>query len=92
MQSWADSTKAVLAETYAGKFEVWYVQKYPKGVTWCARRVGEATACVNVDRPEELVKLLGEMVCQCPRHSHYRETGESDHTAAVIPLMRKYGG
>jgi hypothetical protein len=31
---------------------------------WCARRVGEATACINADTPEELIGALQELTQQ----------------------------
>jgi hypothetical protein len=72
MLDFAEQTLAILRPQYAGLFELWTVRNlYPRPhYTWCARRVGEETACVNAGSPEDLVRLLGEMACQCPRHAH----------------------
>ncbi len=72
MRDWAEQTLDQLRPMYEGLFELWTVRNlYPKpSYTWCARRVGTDTACINADSPEELVRLLGEMACHCPRHAH----------------------
>lgn len=72
METWEERQLASLRQTYAGMFDIWTVRTlYPRpDYVWCAKRVGTETACVNAGTPEELIKLLGEMACQCPRHSH----------------------
>ena len=72
MQSWDDEQLARLRPMYEGLFDLWTVPVYqPRHTVWCARRVGTDTACINTDSPEQLVRLLGEMACQCPRHHHH---------------------
>lgn len=57
-----DQTLALLRPQYAGRFELWAVRcLYPKPHTvWCARRVGEPTACINASSPEELISAIAE--------------------------------
>jgi len=58
--SWADSTLAALRPMYEGRFDIWYVYCQPKRYVWCARRVGEAAACINAPDPETLVAEIAE--------------------------------
>jgi len=45
---------------YEGRFDIWYVYCQPKRYVWCARRVGEAAACINAPDPETLVAEIAE--------------------------------
>lgn len=61
MLDWTEQTLATLRPQYAGRFELWAVRCWPKHTVWCARRVGEAAACINADSPEELVSAIAEL-------------------------------
>lgn len=88
--SWEDSTLAELQPIYAGLFDLWIVPHiYPSPHTvWCAKRVGEDTACINAPDPETLVELLREMACQCPRHKHPATRSETaSDKRSVVPTQ-----
>lgn len=61
VQSFAEQTLAVLRPLYP-EFDLWVVPTVYSGTTWCARRVGEETACVNANSPEELIAALKDLV------------------------------
>jgi len=57
-----DQTLSVLRPRYEGRFERWVVRCLylkPYNVR-CARRIGEATTCLNAGPPEDLVAALAE--------------------------------
>jgi hypothetical protein len=63
VQSFAEQTFAVLRPLWP-EFELWTVPTVYSGTTWCARRIGEQTACVNANSPEELIGRLQELTAQ----------------------------
>jgi len=91
MHSWEDGTLAMLRAEYAGLFYIWTVRGiYPKPhTTWCARRLDTDTACLNAGSPEDLIRLMGEMVCQCPLHRHQDQPARPAE-ADVQRITRKY--
>ena len=63
VQSFADSTLAVLRPLWP-EFDLWVVHRAYGDDVWCARWVGEETACVNANSPEELIGKLQELTAQ----------------------------
>lgn len=60
VQNYADQMLAAIAPLWP-EFHLWYVPTIYSGTTWHARRVGEATASVNANSPEELIGKLQEL-------------------------------
>jgi hypothetical protein len=68
MQSWAEKQLVTLRPNYPG-WDLWIVQRWPVGETWCARPVGAPAATINVNTPEELVEAIRRQqraALQCP--------------------------
>ena len=57
-----DQTLSVLRLQYQGRFELWVVRcLYPKPCNVrCARRIREATTCLNAGSPEDLAVAPAE--------------------------------
>jgi hypothetical protein len=61
MRDYAQTQLALLRPLWPA-YELWVVYRqrpYPN--LWCARRKGEALACVNTESPETLVEILTEL-------------------------------
>jgi hypothetical protein len=63
VQSFANSTLAVLRPLWP-EFDLWVVHRIYDADVWCARRVGEQTACINANSPEQLIGALQELAAE----------------------------
>lgn len=56
----------ILRPQYEGRWDLWFVPRYPTGETWCARPVGAHVATINTSAPEELIEEIRKQEQDAP--------------------------
>ena len=82
MQTWADEQLAILRANYPA-WDIWFVPRYPRGETWCARPTGHRLATINMSTPEDVIAEIRRQ-----EESVTREHDVSD--LATSELQRAY--